>query len=168
MDFNGTRLIRAPRADVWERLNDPATLKACLPGCESYEAAQDGTYDAVILAALGPVKARFKGTAQIVNVDEGVSYRIEGSGTGGIAGHGKLGADVWLESSAEGTVLNFRADVQMAGKLAQLGSRLVGSVANKFVAEFFSRFEQTVSAEPDEPDNTTARNVSTGAKELAS
>jgi carbon monoxide dehydrogenase subunit G len=168
MDFNGTQLIRAPRADVWKRLNDPATLKACLPGCESYEAAQDGAYDAVILAALGPVKARFKGTAQILNVDEGTAYRIEGSGSGGIAGHGKLGADVWLESSEEGTVLNFRADVQMAGKLAQLGSRLVGSVANKFVAEFFSRFEQTVSADIDKPGATAAWNLSTGAQEAAS
>ena len=149
MDFKGTQLIRAPRADVWKRLNDPATLKACLPGCETYEAADDGSYDAVILAAIGPVKARFKGTARFVDVEEEASYRIEGSGTGGIAGHGKLGADVRLESSEEGTVLHFCADVQMAGKLAQLGSRLVGSVANRFVAEFFSRFEQTVNAEID-------------------
>ncbi|WP_301782508.1 SRPBCC domain-containing protein [Caballeronia sp. SEWSISQ10-4 2] len=41
MDFDGTRLIRAPRADVWKRLNDPAMLKTCLPCCESYAAAQD-------------------------------------------------------------------------------------------------------------------------------
>lgn len=60
MDLKGTQLIRAPRADVWKRLNEPATLKACLPGCESYEEAGNGTYDAVILAALGPVNARFQ------------------------------------------------------------------------------------------------------------
>src|SRR5260370_32611092 len=114
MDFNGMRLIRAPRADVWKRLNDPATLKACLPGCESYEAAQDGAYDAVILAALGPVKARFKGTAQILNVDEGTAYRIEGSGSGAIAGHGKLGAHVCVRTSEEATGLNFRRDVPVA------------------------------------------------------
>jgi carbon monoxide dehydrogenase subunit G len=145
VDFKGTQLIRAPRAEVWKRLNDPVTLKACLPGCESDEEADDGSYDAVILAALGPVKAYFKGTARIVNVEEETSYRIEGGGSGGIAGHGKLAADVRLETGEEGTALHFSAHVQMAGKLAQR----VGSVANKYVAEFFSRFEQTLNAEVD-------------------
>lgn len=144
MDFNGTQLIKAPQAEVWNRLNDPWTLKECLPGCEQYEQTDDGTYDAVILASLGPIKARFKGTARILNVQEGTRYRLEGSGTGGVAGFGKLGANVWLESSDEGTTLHYAADVQIGGKLAQLGSRLVGSVASKFVAGFFARFEQAV------------------------
>ena len=35
MDMQGERRIPAPRQRVWERLNDPETLKQCIPGCET-------------------------------------------------------------------------------------------------------------------------------------
>ena len=33
MEMDGTRVIAADRATVWEKLNDAETLKACIPGC---------------------------------------------------------------------------------------------------------------------------------------
>ncbi|KJK24209.1 carbon monoxide dehydrogenase [Burkholderiaceae bacterium 16] len=144
LELTGTQVIKAPRAEVWRRLNDPLTLQKCLPGCEQYEKADDDSYDAVIVAAIGPIKARFKGTARFSDLREGIGYRIEGSGTGGIAGFGKLGADVHLEDTDGGTSLHYAAVAQMGGKLAQIGSRLVGAVANKFLADFFARFERLV------------------------
>lgn len=152
MELTGTQVIKAPRAEVWRRLNDPTTLQKCLPGCEQYQKSdgeKDGetdgeSYDAVIVAAIGPIKARFKGTARFSDLREGVGYRIEGNGTGGMAGFGKLGADVRLEDIDGGTSLHYAAVCQMGGKLAQIGSRLVGAVANKFLADFFARFERLV------------------------
>ncbi|GLC93911.1 carbon monoxide dehydrogenase [Cupriavidus sp. TA19] len=150
MEFTGKQVIKAPRAEVWKRLNDPATLQQCLPGCEQYGQGEDGGYDAVIVAAVGPIKARFKGTVRFSDHLEGVGYHIEGSGSGGVAGYGKLGADVRLEDVDGGTTLHYVAAAQIGGKLAQIGSRLVGSVANKFLAEFFSRFEQLVTQEMEQ------------------
>ncbi len=147
LEFTGAQVIKASRAEVWKRLNDPATFQRCLPGCEQYQQADDGDYDAVIVAAVGPIKARFKGTARFTGHQEGIGYHIEGSGSGGVAGFGKLGADIRLEDVEGGTSLHYVAAAQMGGKLAQFGSRLVGSVANKFLAEFFSRFEKLVSQE---------------------
>lgn len=149
MEFTGAQVIKASRAEVWKRLNDPATFQQCLPGCEQYQQVDDGGYDAVIVAAVGPIKARFKGTARFSDHQEGIGYHIEGSGSGGVAGFGKLGADVRLEDVEGGTALHYVAAAQMGGKLAQIGSRLVGAVANRFLAEFFSRFEKLVSLEGD-------------------
>ncbi|QBR01370.1 SRPBCC family protein [Paraburkholderia pallida] len=145
MEFKGSQHINASRAVVWQRLNDPQTLRQCLPGCEQYELAEDGSYDAVIAASFGPIKARFKGTARFSDLRENTGYRIEGNGSGGIAGFGKLTADVHLEDIYGGTTLHYAATAQLGGKLAQIGSRLVGSVANKFLADFFARFEKLVS-----------------------
>ncbi|MGO4328158.1 carbon monoxide dehydrogenase subunit G [Cupriavidus sp. 2TAF22] len=144
MELTGRQVIKAPRAEVWRRLNDPGTLQRCLPGCEHYQKAEGDAYDAVIVAAIGPIKARFKGTARFSDRQEGIGYRIEGTGTGGMAGFGKLDADVRLEDIDGGTSLHYAAVAQMGGKLAQIGSRLVGAVANKFLADFFSRFETLV------------------------
>lgn len=149
MELKGSRHIAASRADVWKRLNDPQILQQCLPGCEQYQQSSDGIYEAIIVAAIGPIKARFKGTAQFLNLRQDAGYRIEGHGSGGIAGFGKLIADVHLEDTSEGTALHYAASAQLGGKLAQVGSRLVGAVANKLLAEFFTRFE-TLASTPAE------------------
>ena len=37
MTMNGEVQLAAPPETVWEKLNDPATLKACIPGCELHD-----------------------------------------------------------------------------------------------------------------------------------
>ncbi|GAA0527819.1 MULTISPECIES: CoxG family protein [Pigmentiphaga] len=145
MELKGSHTLRAPRERVWEYLNTPEILQACVPGCESFTAgaAQD-EYAAVVVAAIGPVKARFKGTLSIADKRPPQGYRIVGQGDGGIAGFGKMVADVELAEDGEGTVLTYVAQAQVGGKLAQIGARLVGSVANKMAAEFFERFSAKV------------------------
>jgi carbon monoxide dehydrogenase subunit G len=57
-------------------------------------------------------------------------------------------ATVTLADADEGgTLLTYVAEAQVGGKLAQIGSRLVTSVANKLAAEFFKRFNATMSAD---------------------
>ena len=70
------------------------------------------------------------------------SYRISGEGKGGIAGFAKGGANVNLAEVDEGTKLNYEVDVQIGGKIAQLGSRLVVSTSKKLADKFFATFTQ--------------------------
>jgi len=146
VEFNGSQHISAPRSDVWRRLNDPEILRQCLAGCEQYEQQPDGSYEAVIVASVGPVKARFKGIARFSNHQEDIGYRVEGNGSGGVAGFGKLSANINLVDVDGGTTLHYAATAQLGGKLAQIGSRLVGAAANRFLAAFFLRFEELVQA----------------------
>jgi carbon monoxide dehydrogenase subunit G len=146
MEFTGTQTIAASRTDVWRGLNDAAVLQACVPGCESFSAESDDEFKAVVVASVGPVKARFKGTLVLSERDAPNGYRIAGQGEGGIAGFGKMTATVTLADADEGTLLTYAAEAQVGGKLAQIGSRLVASVANKLMAEFFKRFNETLSA----------------------
>jgi carbon monoxide dehydrogenase subunit G len=37
MEMTATRTIPASVSATWAALNDPDTLKACIPGCESLE-----------------------------------------------------------------------------------------------------------------------------------
>ena len=101
---------------------------------------------AVVVAAVGPVKAKFKGNLVLSERVEGVSYKISGKGEGGIAGFGKMNAEVSLVDIDGGTELTYLSTAEVGGKLAQIGSRLVSSVANKLADEFFKRFNTNVSA----------------------
>ena len=41
MTMTGEVPLAAKREDVWAKLNDPAVLKACIPGCEELNMLSD-------------------------------------------------------------------------------------------------------------------------------
>ena len=145
MDMTGQYRIPAPREQVWAALNDPATLKASLPGCESLEKVSDHEFAATVVAKVGPVKAKFNGNVTLSNLNPPESYTISGEGKGGAAGFAKGGADVRLTEDGDVTVLTYTAKADVGGKLAQLGSRLIDGTAKKMADEFFDNFSQQVA-----------------------
>ena len=145
MDMSGEYRIPAPREQVWAALNDPETLKASLPGCQSLEKLSDREFAATVVAKVGPVQAKFNGNVTLSNLNPPESYTISGEGKGGAAGFAKGGADVRLLDEGEVTVLTYTAKADVGGKLAQLGSRLIDGTAKKMADEFFTNFSREVA-----------------------
>jgi len=144
MELEGSRVIAADRDTVWARLNDAETLRACIPGCEELTGTPEDGFEAVVKQKVGPVKATFKGAVRLENVNAPESYTIRGEGKGGVAGFAKGGADVTLTEVEDGTELSYKVDAQVGGKLAQLGSRIIGGFARKMADQFFERFQEQV------------------------
>jgi hypothetical protein len=140
MEMTGEQLIPVPQQKVWEGLNDPEVLKACIPGCETIERVSDTEYRVVMTAAVGPVKAKFNGKLLLAELNPPNSYTLSFEGSGGAAGFGKGGAQVALAPDGTGTKLSYKATAQVGGKLAQVGSRLIDGVSRKMADEFFQRF----------------------------
>ena len=93
------------------------------------------------MAAVGPVKAKFKGKLKLENLQPPHSYTLQFEGQGGAAGHGKGSAEVSLTPVSEQvTQLTYKAKASVGGKLAQIGSRLVDMAAQKMAGEFFAAF----------------------------
>ena len=152
MDMTGEYRIPAPRDRVWAALNDPAMLKAALPGCESLEKVSDTEFAAVVIAKVGPVKAKFNGNVALSNLNPPESYTIAGEGKGGAAGFAKGGAEVHLSEQDGATILRYTAKADVGGKLAQLGSRLIDGTAKKLADEFFDNFRQQLTPAEPEPE----------------
>lgn len=147
MDMSGEYRIGAPREVVWAALNDPEVLRACIPGCEELTQTSPTGMEAVVVQKIGPVKARFTGAVELVNIEAPASYRIQGEGKGGVAGFAKGGADVTLTAEDNGdTTLRYDVQAMIGGKLASLGSRLINSTAKKLAAQFFENFHNHVDA----------------------
>jgi uncharacterized protein len=145
MDMTGEYRIPAPRQKVWEALNNPDVLRASIPGCESLEKLSDTEMKGRISAKVGPVSAKFSGNVTLSDLDPPNGYRISGEGTGGAAGFAKGGATVKLtDDGSGGTILSYKVDAQIGGKLAQIGSRLIDGVARKMAEDFFGRFGAAV------------------------
>ena len=59
-------------------------------------------------------------------------------------------------NNLDGTDLSYEAKAQIGGKLAQVGSRLIDSVAKKMADDFFKAFQIAVGPKPTEQISTTA------------
>ncbi len=149
MEMSGEQHIPLPQQRVWEALNNPEILKACIPGCESIERVSENEYKVAMTAAVGPVKAKFAGKLLLSDINPPNSYSLAFEGSGGAAGFGKGSAQVRLAAESGGTLLTYTANASVGGKLAQIGSRLIDGVAKKMSDDFFIRFNKTVAPVPE-------------------
>jgi len=141
MELTNQQTLPVGQAQAWEALNDIDLLKQAIPGCEGITPTGENVYEVLVTAAIGPVKAKFKGKLQLENIQAPTSYTIRFEGQGGAAGHGKGHADIKLESTGpRSTVLHYTAHATVGGKIAQIGSRLVDMAAQKMATEFFETF----------------------------
>ena len=154
MDITGEYRVPLSREAVFEALNDPTVLGQCIPGCRTLDRVGEHEFDADVVAKVGPVKARFRTRIEVSNLNPPESYTLSGEGRGGAAGFASGSADVTLESTDGETVLRYTARIRPGGKIAQVGSRLIGGTARKIGADFFSRFVEVVT--PDSPSDEGA------------
>ena len=149
MEITGEYRISASRVQVWEALNDPDVLRACIPGLENLDKKSDTEFAAVVTTRVGPVKVRFEGSVTLSDLDPPHGYQIVGEGQGGVAGFAKGACQASLGEEGEETLLRYRADAQVGGKLAQIGSRMISGVAKKTANDFFSAFAKQMAISTD-------------------
>ena len=154
MQITGSQSIAAPRHQVWAALNDPAILKGCLPGCESVERVSPELFRVVVVSAIGPLRAKFNGDLRLTQAQPPESCVMVFEGQGGAVGFGKGQATVELLDVGSATELRYSAQAQVGGKLAQIGSRLIDSVARKMSDDFFEAFRKLVVPTPTSPSIT--------------
>ena len=145
MDISGLYQIPATRELVWGLLNDESVLQQCIPGCEELISTQDNQFAAKVVLKIGPVKAKFEGEVLLSDHVYPATFKISGEGKGGIAGFANGSADVELSEIDNGTELSYTVDVNIGGKIAQLGSRLIASTSKKLADKFFNEFTKIAS-----------------------
>jgi carbon monoxide dehydrogenase subunit G len=157
MEMTGEQLVPAPQQVVWDALNDPQMLKACVPGCESIDPTGDNEYQVLMVARVGPVSAKFKGKLTLSDIKPPDAYSISFEGQGGAAGFAKGGANVRLSPDGGGTKLAYDVKASVGGKLAQIGSRLVDAAAKKVADDFFRNFNEKVGALGGDEETTVIK-----------
>lgn len=148
-------LIPRGRQTVFDALNDTDILKASIPGCEELTKVGDDQLDAKIVVRFGPVKASFASTVTLDASGGPSRFTLSGSGDAGAVGSAKGGAQVNLAEQGEETLLSYEVKIDVVGKLAQLGSRLMEGTTRKLAKKFFTNFETALlsdgESDSDEP-----------------
>ena len=144
MKLTGSYKLNVKKEIVWQALNNPSILKKCIPGCESFEKESDTIFNATAANQIGPMNATFSGTVTLSNIQENQSYTLSGEGQSSI-GFANGSADVKIKEENGSTTLSYEVNINVGGKVAQLGSRLINGVAKKMSDYFFGRFSDLVS-----------------------
>jgi carbon monoxide dehydrogenase subunit G len=100
MEMLGNRRLGVTQQQAWEALNDPETLKKCIPGCDKFELTGDNQYNVALAVKIGPVSAKFSGKVMLSDIVAPDGYKLTFEGQGGVAGFAKGASSVTLRPLA--------------------------------------------------------------------
>ena len=167
MKLTGSYKLNVKKEVVWKALNNSNILKQCIPGCESFEKESDNIFNATATNQIGPMNATFSGTVKLSNIKENQSYTLSGEGQSSV-GFANGSANVKLIEENGITTLSYDVQINVGGKIAQLGSRLIDGVVKKMSDYFFGRFADVISPITKEEKNTGTIIAEKRVKELKS
>ena len=167
MKLTGSYKLKVEKEVVWKALNDPEILKKCIPGCDVFEKESNTVFNATATNQIGPMNATFSGKLSLSNIQENQSYKLSGEGQSSVGFVNGI-ADVKLTEENGLTILNYEVDVNVGGKVAQLGSRLINGVAKKMSDYFFGQFSDLVAPIKTEKKDTGEVVIKKRVKELKS
>ncbi len=144
MKLQGEYKFDGPRDVVWELVRDPDVLAKALPGTQSLEKVDQNTYEGKMNVRIGPVAGLFSGKLIVSNEVPPQSYTLTVEGKGG-PGFGKGSGDVQLIDQGDGTTLmKYEGELQVGGTIANVGQRLIETVANSMAKQAFESLNRSL------------------------
>lgn len=131
-------LINANRNDVWEVFMNPEKLATCVPGCKEIKVVSPTRYDAVVELKAQLMKLKFQATGELKNAIEKEQLTVEMTGKPlAMVGLFQNTMTVHLSDAEPGaTMVDYEMDIQVSGKLATMGSKLMKGSLSKSAGEF--------------------------------
>lgn len=144
MKLEGSFIFEGSREEAWKILQDPEVLKAALPNTKKMEQVGPDEYATQMQVRLGPMSANFNGSVVISDKIEPEQYTMNVDAKGTV-GHGKGKVVIKLEEQdASTTLMKYEGDIQVGGKLASLGQRLLDSVAKSVSKQTLDSLNQAI------------------------
>jgi len=155
----GDTFVAVPPQAVWDALLDPDSLRELIPGCEALDRIGDNAYRATARLGIGPVRGSFSGDARFTALvpPRSLSFDIEATGP---LGSSRGGGDVVLEPENGGTRIRYDYGVDLSGKIAAVGSRMLDSASRMLIGAFFEalgRRAAPAAAPPGSPAKAPER-----------
>ena len=145
MQLKGTYTFQAPRDAVWAALMDPTVLAQALPGGEQLEQIGENEYRAAMNVRVGPVQGKFTGKVELADIQAPTSYRLKVSGNGS-AGFVNGEGVISLADEGSSTLMSYEGDVQVCGKIAGVGQRLIDSTAKSVIKQGLKVLDEQIQA----------------------
>jgi hypothetical protein len=135
VNVQGERTFAAPRATVWQVLNDPASMAKTMPGVESFDVHDDRRWTANVKMKVDMEKTEERELEFAV-------MAIKGQGVGAMM---NMVTKFQLADAAGGqTTMLWSAEVKIAGPVGSMGQRVLQPIVNQQVQHVLGSLEQQV------------------------
>ncbi|HVH51792.1 MAG TPA: SRPBCC domain-containing protein [Gaiellaceae bacterium] len=144
MNVSGERTFAAPRATVWQVLNDPTAMAKTMPGVESFDVhdARRWTANVKIPLGLGGLRMRIDMDKVEEREPEFAKMAIKGTGVGAML---NMETSFTLgDGPAGGTAMQWSAEVKIAGPVGSMGQRVLQPIVNQQVQHVLSALDAQV------------------------
>jgi carbon monoxide dehydrogenase subunit G len=144
MEISTTFTILLPADEAYRFLLDLERVAPCVPGGELGAAAADGTYPAKVTVRLGPMRLGYSGSLWISEQDDSSRRAVLRAKANETGAQGSLEASMTMHvtPNGEGSRVDVRTELALAGRAAKLGRGIVDDVARRLVAEMAACLEQ--------------------------
>ena len=143
MNVSGEKTFAAPRAAVWQVLNDPASMAKTMPGVESFDVHDDKRWTAnvKIPLGLGGLKMKIDMDKTEEREPEYAQLNIKGKGVGAML---SMITAFELAEADGATAMKWSADVKIAGPVGSMGQRVLQPIVNQQVSQVLAALDREV------------------------
>jgi uncharacterized protein len=144
VNMEGERTFEAPRATVWQVLNDPASMAKTMPGVESFDVHDEKRWTAnvKIPLGLGGLKMKVDMEKTEERALEFAAMHIKGQGVGAMM---NMQTTFTLGDAPNGgTAMKWTADVKIAGPVGSMGQRVLQPIVNQQVQHVLGSLDTQV------------------------
>lgn len=146
MNIEGEYIFDGSREQVWEIMRDPEVLASALPGTQSLDQVSENEYQGEMQVRIGPVAGLFSGNVAISDEvpPESLTMTVEGRGKPGFVKG--TGAVKLIAQETDKTLMQYQGDMQVGGRLASVGQRMMDSVSKSLLKQGLDSINQALLA----------------------
>ncbi len=148
MIVEGKFTLKAPLQKIWDEILKPGTLASCLPGAEKIEAVDDRHYNCLVKQSVGPISVKLQFAVELTEVVAPKHVKAVGKGEA----LGKLGTFTMElvvdlnDVGGDNVDVVYTASVNIVGKLATFGERIMRAKATQVVQDFTKNLQKKLEA----------------------
>lgn len=150
MELSNSFRLEIPIDDAWNLLTGIEHIAPCMPGAQLEEVEGD-EYRGTLKVKVGPITARYRGSARIKELDEEAHRATIVAEGREVAGQGSASATITATlTAADGaTDVRMETELHITGKVAQFGRGMLGDVSSRLVGQFAGNLQQSLVASDD-------------------
>jgi len=147
MNLAGTYTFKGPRDEVFTLLQDPDVLAKALPGTKTLTKTGDDHYEGVMKVSIGPMTAaEFAVQVDLRDKLPPQKFSMLIDGKGGVGFATGMATIVLEERPGPVTVMNYTSDLQIGGRIAAVGQRLLDSVGKTMTRQALDNLSRALES----------------------
>jgi carbon monoxide dehydrogenase subunit G len=152
IEIRETFFVAAPVEAVWNFMNNPENVVACMPGASLKEVIDEKSFVGAVKVKIGAVSAQYQGTITYLEADK-ESYRIkmlaEGNERGGGTVSGVIDTTLLSLPDGSGTEVRCSSSVDLTGKIVQVGRGMIEGVSAQIIKKYVANVRSLLEV-PDQ------------------